>query len=108
MARLLCDRSVLDEVSKPIDQEKFGSSIVSGFLTTGLFPVNASKPQEKLPPDPENFNYDTPVQREFLKKLDTIRHNPPRNKQPARPRKEDKLPAGSSYTCRPVPVRRQT
>jgi hypothetical protein len=103
MTRLLCDESVWhSKRSRPIDQEKYKASIISGFRATGLYPVDVQQPLSKLP----NMDQaaESIIQRQLLDKLNQIRHNPPSNKHPGRPKKNEKLPAGASYTCRPVPV----
>jgi hypothetical protein len=42
---------------------------------------------------------DSAVQKELINRLSDLRYNPPPTTHAGRPKKKDKLPAGSAYTC---------
>jgi len=76
----------------------YTNSIISGFATTGLFPLDPERVLRKLPP--EEVTAETGVEAQLLEKLSDMRYGqgPPTKRAP-RPTKKDKLPAGMSYTC---------
>jgi len=110
MTRLLVEKKYWDatdkNIGKPIDQTKYREAIISGFRKTGLYPVDIQQPLTMLPNLEIDMDVATPIQIQMLKKLDTMRHNPPTNKHPGRPKRDEMLPAGESHTANPEQVGR--
>jgi len=78
-------------------EKDYSASVRSGFETTGLYPFSMEKALSKLPK--EATDVDSDVQRLLLQRLTDMRYNPPATTQAVRPRKKDKLPAGTAYSC---------
>jgi hypothetical protein len=81
-------------------EKDFSNSIRSGFEATGLYPLSVGKALSKLPK--ENREVESEVQQQLINQLSDLRHNPPATTRAGRPKKNEKLPAGSSYTCHVV------
>jgi hypothetical protein len=65
-----------------------------------LYPISVEKATSKLPKELDMaVEAGTAVQKELLKTLNEMRFNPPPTKHAQRPKKNQKLPAGASYTC---------
>jgi hypothetical protein len=90
---------VFPSLLKKLLEKDFGDAIRSGFACTGIFPFNADRVLAKLPQDQRQVDSD--VQQQLLNKLSSIRYSPGPSTKAPRPKKKDKLPAGSSYTCTP-------
>ena len=59
------------------------------------------KALSKLPEDVEERDVESEVQRTLLQTLSNMRYNAPANKAAARPKRNQRLPPGASYTCGP-------
>lgn len=90
-------KKVFPSLLKALLEKDFGSSIISGFETTGIYPFNPDKVLCKLPE--ENAVVESQIQQQLLERLKDLRYNVPGNVRTARAKKKDKLPAGASYTC---------
>ncbi len=109
MTRLLVEKKYWEEPhdwedphdNRPIDQTKYREAIISGFRKTGLHPVDMQQPLSQLPNLEIDMDVATPIQIQLLNKLDQLRHNPPANKHPGRPKKDQQFPAGESHTFNP-------
>jgi hypothetical protein len=84
---------------KELLAKDYSSSIRSGFSTTGLFPLSLEKALSKLPA--EDREVENNITQKFIDKLSAMRYDPPSTTHANRPKKNEKLPAGASYTCLP-------
>ena len=80
-------------------EKDFSSSVISGFEACGLVPFCPQKALMRLPVPPDQRQIDSDVQRQLLEKLETMRYGNREKVRAVRPKKSQKLPAGSSYTC---------
>ncbi len=78
----------------------YGPSIRSGFETTGIHPISVERALAKLPKEVDAAAVESAVQLQFVQTLEAMRYHGPTNKAAARPKKNEKLPAGASYTCK--------
>lgn len=90
---------IFPRLLKTLMEKDYGPAIRSGFQTTGLYPISIEKAIAKLPAEVEEREVETAVHRELLRTLSDMRYNAPANKAAARPKKNQKLPPGASYTC---------
>jgi hypothetical protein len=91
---------VFPQLLKKLLEKDFGPAARSGFEATGLYPLSVERAISKLPKQMDDRQAETAVQRELLKTLNDMRFNAPATKHAQRPKKNQKLPAGASYTCR--------
>lgn len=80
-------------------QRDFHTAIVSGFEATGIFPFSVERAVHRLPQ--ESADVESDVQRQLIRQLEMMRYGPVTQARAPRPKKSQKLPAGTSYTCRP-------
>ena len=78
----------------------YGPSIRSGFETTGIHPISVERALAKLPKEVDAAAVESAVQLQFVQTLEAMRYHGPTNKAAARPKKNEKLPPGASYTCK--------
>jgi hypothetical protein len=86
---------------KLLTTKDYGPTIRSGFKTTGLYLFSMEKALSKLPEEVEERDVESEVQRTLLQTLSSMRYNAPANKAAARPKRNERLPPGASYTCGP-------
>lgn len=82
---------------KKLLEKDYSNSIISGFATCGLFPLDLEAALSRLPK--EDRGDLTSIQSQLLKQLSTMRYEPRATTHAQRPKKKEKLPAGASWTC---------
>ncbi len=84
-------------VGKLLERD-FSSAIISGFAATGVHPFSMERALSKLPA--ENRDVDSAFQHQLLDHLKETRYGGgDKQARASRPKKNQKLPPGSSYTC---------
>jgi hypothetical protein len=83
-------------------EKDYSAAVRSGFEATGIYPLSLQMALSRLPVEPQET--ESAIQRLLLQRLSDMRYNPPATTQAKRPRKKDKLPAGSAYTCAAEPT----
>ncbi len=81
-------------------EKDFGNSNRSCSEATGLYPLSIDRALSKLPKDTREV--ESEVQQQLINQLSDLRHNPPATTRAGRPKKNEKLPTSSSYTCHVV------
>jgi len=84
-----------------LTSKDYGPAIQIGFETTGLYPFSMEKALSKLPEEVEERGVESEVQQRLLQTLSNMRYNALANKAAARPKRNQRLPPGASYTCGP-------